>query len=167
MEITFQSHPEVSLGGNTFLNTPTILQFEDIPLLEVGQYENAGYTTRFPVYHNDGNKIAVVVGSRIHLTAEGKNANIKPRFQPDLTVFELEGKPILELRRKGAAAFSGWAELYAPEGILIRAFDSSISGLLRGGDALQLGGMTLMGNTFAGCRIGVHITHDHISIGVG
>jgi hypothetical protein len=43
MEITFQSHPEVSLGGNTFLNTPTILQFEDISqhdndLSHVSQY---------------------------------------------------------------------------------------------------------------------------------
>jgi hypothetical protein len=78
MELIYQNHPSVVIATNTFVNVPTIIQFEDVPLLEVGKFADAGYTTRLAVYHNDGTKIAVVKGSRIFLTEEGKKANLTP-----------------------------------------------------------------------------------------
>ncbi|MCH8830267.1 MAG: hypothetical protein IID45_11885, partial [Planctomycetes bacterium] len=86
MEIIFQEHPEVHIGGCVFRNVPVIIQHKDTPLLEVGKYEPAGFTTRFPVYHSDGTKIAVVKGARIFLTEEGKRASVTLRNPADMTV---------------------------------------------------------------------------------
>ena len=60
--LVFQSHPDVVIGSNTFRNVPVILQYENTPLLEVGKFEPAGYTARFCVFDDAGNKIAVVEG---------------------------------------------------------------------------------------------------------
>src|SRR5690242_20668530 len=109
MNVIFQSHPDVVIGSNTFRNVPTIIQFEVTPLIEVGKFEPAGFTTRIAVYHNDGTKIAVVKGSQVYLTDEGRKASVTPRYEAGLTVCELEGKPIFELRRTSAAALKGWA----------------------------------------------------------
>ena len=157
-EITFQSHPDVMIAGNTFRNVPTILQFEDTPMLEVGQFEPAGYGVRFPVYDADGRKLAVVSGNQIHLTEDGRNSNIVRKCDPNLTVCEVDGKPILELRREGAAALRGWAELYAPEGVLIKAHHTGVTGLLRdGGKALVAGGMVIQGCEFSNIKVGIHL----------
>lgn len=43
-----------------FRNVPVILQFEDVPLLEVVEFESAGYSVQFAVYHSDGTKLAKV-----------------------------------------------------------------------------------------------------------
>ena len=166
-EIFFQSHPDVTIGGNVFRNTPVILQFEQTPLLEVVKFEPAGYSARFPIYHSDGTRLAVVAGNQIHLTKDGEKSNIKRRCEPDLTVCELGGKPILELRRKGAAALHGWAELYAPDGVLIKATDSEVSGLLRSGEAMVFGGMVLRDSFFDGCRIGIHFSKNGCGVGLG
>jgi len=167
MALFFQSHPDVIIGGNTFRNVPTILQVEDTPLLEVDEFANAGYGLRFPVYNRDGVKVAVIAGNQIHLTEEGRKSNIKPRFEPNLTVCEVNGRSILELRRKDAAALHGWAELYAPGGVLIRAHDSGVSGLLRDGNALAMGDRVMMGAVFDGCKIGIHAHKTGIGLGVG
>ncbi|MGD0387471.1 MAG: hypothetical protein ABSC42_00840 [Tepidisphaeraceae bacterium] len=158
MEIIYQEHPVVTIATNHFVAVPIIIQFEQTPLLEVGKFEPAGYTTRFPVYHSDGTRLAIVNGCRIHPTDDGKKADIKVRQQPELSVFELEGKPILELRRDGPAALKGWAELWAPEGVLVKAHDSGVSGLLRtGADALMIGNSVFHNCGISGWKIGIHI----------
>jgi hypothetical protein len=167
MDIIFQSHPEVTIGSNTFINCPIILQIDDTPLIEVGRFEQAGYTTRFSIFHNDGTKIGVVKGKRVFLTKEGEKAKLKLREEPDLTVCELENKPIFELRKAGAAALKGWAELYAPEGVFIKVTDAELFGQLHTGDALLLpGGVRMTGSTFHGCQIGILIEKRNLAIGV-
>lgn len=168
MDVIFQSHPDIMLGSNMFKNCPTILQYESEPLLEVGKFEDAGYTTRFSVYHSDGTKIAVVKGARIFPTEEGKRAKLELRHEPLLTVCELEGQPILELRRRDAAALKGWARLYAPEGVLIKADDAqSIAQLRNGKSLLLLGGLVMSDSVIDGCQIGIHVTSTGMAIGVG
>jgi hypothetical protein len=158
MEIIYQSHPVVTIASNNFVNVPTIIQFKKTPLLQVGKFEPAGYTTRFTVYHNDGTRLAVVNGCRIHPTDDKMKAKINVRQHPELSIFELEGKPILELRRNGPAGLKGWAELWAPEGILIKAADSGVSGLLRtGANAMIVGNQMFAGCSFEGCPVGIHV----------
>jgi hypothetical protein len=72
----------------------------------------------------------------------------------------------MELRREGSSALKGWAEIYAPEGVFIKAADAGVAGLLRDGEPLQLGGFVIEGCTFEGCRIGIHARRSGISIGV-
>lgn len=166
MDVIFQSHPDVIIATNTFRNVGTIIQYEGIPLFEVGKFETAGYTTRFSVFHSDGTKIAVVKGSQIYLTEEGKKARIEMRHEPNLTACEVEGKTIFELRREGAAALKGSAELFTPDGAFVRANDDGISGVTRDDDQLKVGNMTMKGCLFANMRIAILVSNGRISIGV-
>src|SRR6266496_126205 len=157
MDVIFQESPVVEIATNKFINVATIIQWEDVPLMEVGQFEVAGYTTRFAIYHNDGTKIAVVKGSQMYPTEEGERASLKMRHEPNLTACELEGRTIFELRRTGAAALKGTAELYAPEGVFIKANDADLSALLGDGTHLQVGGLHLSNGEFVGHEIGIHM----------
>jgi hypothetical protein len=164
MDVIFQEHPEVEIATNKFIGVPTIIQWEDTPLIEVGKFEPAGYTTRFTVYHNDGTPIAVVRGSRIIRTDEGKRAKIEQRTAPDLTALELEGKTIIEMRRKGAAALKGWAEIYAPEGVFIKANDTDMAAILGNGTGIPvLSG--IRNGVFKEHLIAIHVTKNGIAFG--
>ena len=166
-EIIYQSHPDVVIATNTFRNVETILQFEDVPLIEVGKFFDAGYTTRFNVYHSDGTHIAVVKGSQIYLTEAGKKASLKTRHEQNLTACELEGKTIIELRRDGPAAIKGWAELHAPEGVFVKATDADMSAIRGDGTHIHVGGLRLANGFFDGQKIGIHVTRQQITIGGG
>jgi len=144
MEVIFQSVPAVRLASNTIIGCPTVLQFNETPLLEITREIQAGFTIRFPVYDSSGIKIANVVGPRIILTEAGKSANITQRHEPNLLVCERDGKPILELRKTGAAALQGAAELYSPSGYLVKASDAGTAALTRGGDQALCVGGTIM-----------------------
>jgi hypothetical protein len=168
MELIWKSHPEVALGSCVFRNVPVIIQYLDTPLLEVVTSESAGYTTKFPVFLEDGTQIAVVKGSQIYRTKEGALAKIGIRYEPNLTVFELENTPILELRRRGAAALNGWAELYAPDGILIRASDSDVAAWVDADGDLRLGWAKISGIVCDGKPVGIHFRADNkVRIGGG
>jgi hypothetical protein len=162
MEVTFQQHPAVNVAGSAFIGVPVVLQFEETPLIEVVRIVNAGFTTRFPVYHGDGTKIAVVVGSRIFVTPEGKDAKVTLRQEPNLSVCELEGKPILELHRKGAAALRGVAELYAPKGVLVKANDAGVAAQFDK-DLLTFNGK-IHSNMFINVPFGFRITRDEVML---
>ncbi len=167
MELIWQALPEVSLGSSTFRNVPIIIQYLDTPVLQLIESEHAAYTVKFPVYMSDGTQIATVKGSHIYRTDNGKKAKFEPHYYPDATVFELENKPVLELRRKGAAAIRGYAELYAPEGVLIEASDPKVTNLLSTAGHLQIGTHVIVDLFCDGTLIGVHVQNDRVSIGGG
>lgn len=166
MQVVYSEHPVVEVGTNKFVNCPVILQYNDIPLLEVGKFVDAGYTIRFPVYNESGIKIGKVVGSQFYPTEEAEQARIQVRHEPNLTAFHLDGKPILELHRKGAAALHGWAELYAPGGVLIRATTEHAYELLRNDSPLKIRSVLFQDNTFDGVKIGIKYTDDSIHVGI-
>ena len=119
--LIFQQSPSVEYGGNYFLNVPIILQYDDTPLLEVIKIQQAGYTTQFRIYNRDGIYIAKVEGSRLHLTKNGNKSNIKLRHPDHMTVCELDGKTLFEIRRKDAAALKTEAELFTPDGCFLKS----------------------------------------------
>ena len=166
MDVIFQEHPDIWMGSSVFRKVPTIVQVDDIPILEVGQFVDAGYTTRFQVFHSDGTHIATVNGSRIFPTEAGNKANLKQRFENNLTICELEGKPILELRRHGAAALRGWAELHAPNGTLIKCFDEKFSGMIGSEGHLCISGQLFMDVLFEGHPIGLHFKDGNCKMGI-
>lgn len=166
MEVIFQQQPDLWIGNCVFRNTPTIIQWKDTPILEVGKFVDAGFTTKFAVFHSDGTQIAVVKGSQIYPTEAGKKAKITPRYFPNLTAFELEGKTILELRRDSAAALRGWAELYAPEGVLIKSTAPPLSQLTNEYGSLLIGGFQVMDAEFE-APIGIHYVGDgNVRLGI-
>ena len=148
------------------MNVPTIIQWEDVPLLEVGKFVTAGYTTKFTIFNKDGEPMAVVKGSQIYPTKQGTKAGVTMRYPQGMTVCELAGRTLFELRRTGAAALQGQAELYTPEGAIVKASADELS-LLRGGTYIQAGNIRMTGTTFEGHRIGFHFKKDGLSVGIG
>lgn len=165
-KLVFQTHPQVDLGSNLFIDVPVILQFEDTPLIEVVRTQDAGYTTQIPIYHEDGTYLAKVVGSQIYPTADGQKAGVTLSHPDKMTVCKLGNQTLFEIRREQAAAIKTAAELYTPTGFFVK-YATETPGLLNStGDALQIRGGIFRGNTFQGCRIGVWLKADG-SIGLG
>jgi hypothetical protein len=75
----------------------------------------------------------------------------------------LDGRTILELRRTGASALKGAAELYATDGVLIKSDDAEISAMARtNGNLLRIGSLTIRGGLIEGNGIGLLIRSDGI-----
>ncbi len=152
---------------HTTRDLTVILQYDDTPLIEVVRTEQAGFTTRFNVYHEDGTFLAKVVGARIFASDAGEKVGLVLRHPKDKTVCELGGRTVFELNRTGPAAFSAQAELATPDGAFIKCRSDEMVQLLRSNQPLQLGGMILTNNYFEGLRIGIHLQADgSLNIGV-
>lgn len=143
--LVFIQSPNVTMATNTFINVPTILQYEDIPLVEVVREAEAGFTTRIPIYHPDGTYLAKVVGSRLFTTIDGKKTGLTLKFPKNKTVCELGGKTLFEIQRHGAAALRLAAELYAPDGVFVKCASSVTPKLFmdNGEIPLKIGGSML------------------------
>ncbi len=166
-DVIFQESPRVLVATNTFVNVPIILQYDDTPLIEVVRTEQAGFTTRFSVYHEDGTFLAKVVGARIFASDAGEKVGLVLRHPRDKTVCELGGRTVFELNRTGPAAFSAQAELATPDGAFIKCRSDEMVQLLRSNQPLQLGGMILTNSHFQNLRIGIHLQADgSLNIGV-
>jgi hypothetical protein len=167
--LIYQEFPVVHFATNTFIEVPTILQYDDTPMIEVVRAADAGYTTEIPIYHSDGTYLAKVVGSQIYATEDGKKAGLVLRHPGHATVCELAGQTLFEIVREGAAALKTRAELYTPTGSFIKCADDDFAAkILRPEqEPLQIGGLTMIGNTFHGSRIGVWVrSNGRVAIGV-
>lgn len=166
--LVFQKSPEIVLATNLFINVPIILQYEETPLIEVVKELNVGFNIQIPIYHNDGTYLAKVKGSQLYLTTDGEKAGVVLRHPNKMTVCEIDGKTIFEIKREEAAALKTKAELYTPDAAFIKCSNDSLAGYVMdsNNEQLQIGGLTMQGNMFSGCRIGVHIRKDG-GIGIG
>lgn len=109
--LTFTESPEVKLLGNTFVQVPVILQYDDTPLIEVISGQKAGFTTRFSIYNTDGMDMAKVVGSQIYPTTEGKKAGVTLEYPDKMTVCKLNGRVVFEIRREEENSEKIWPEI--------------------------------------------------------
>jgi hypothetical protein len=155
--LIFKARPVVTIAGNSFVNVPIILQVIDTPLIEVVSLQEAGFTSRISVYHEDGTYLAKVVGAQIYKTRQGAKAGLEMRYPPGMTVCEMGGRTLFELTRSGAAALKGQAELYAPTGAFVKCADDGLRGFVLDKTATQLkiGGVTMTGCTVSNSHIGI------------
>ena len=164
-------HPtaEVTFATNTFVNVPTILQFDETPLVSVVRDAVLGYTTEFPLFHADGTYLAKVTGMRVYATGDGVAAGVKIRELPDMWVCTINGRTAFEVRHQAGNEFRVQAELHTPTGCLVKVTEGPDLQLYSAtGAALQVGGVTMIGNMFQGCRIGVWMRSDgSVAINVG
>jgi hypothetical protein len=82
-----------------------------------------------------------------------------------MTVCRLDTQVLFEITRKEAAALKTEAELFTPDGRFLKARGATKDWLLVK-EALRIGGVVMMGNTFSGCRIGVRVGKDG-SVAIG
>lgn len=155
--LIYQQHPVVEVASNKFENVPVIIQYEETPLLEVVRMVNAGFTTKIPIYHADGTYLAKVVGSDIYLTKDGTKAGITLRHPAGMTVCELGGKTVFEIRRTGAAALKAQAELYTPDGLFVKCTDTELAEYMLDKDKKELiiGSITMRNCLVSDCKIGI------------
>jgi hypothetical protein len=165
-KLIFQKTPEVDFGSNKFVNVPTILQFDDTPLIQVVKHQEVGFSTEIPIYHSDGTYLAKVVGSQIFKTKDGEKAGLVLKHPDLMTVCELDGQTLFEIKRTSSASLKAAAELYTPSGYFVKYMSSAPSLLKADGSALQVGGMVMTGCSFSNARIGVWIKSDG-TIGIG
>jgi hypothetical protein len=158
MDVIFQECPDFQLGTLTFRNVPTIIQFCDTPLLQVGQFAEAGYTTQFHIFHRDGTDLAIVKGANIFKTPDGERVGLALRNEPQLIVCELDGQTLFELRHIEASALRGWAELYTPTGLLVRAKVPLDSVVKYGEDWTEVGNVRIKSGVFENCPVGIYLT---------
>jgi hypothetical protein len=163
-------HPtaEVTFATNTFINVPTILQFDQTPLVSVVREAKLGYTTEFPLYHADGTYLAKVTGTRVYATSEGTVAGVKIRELPTMWVCTIDGRTAFEVRHQAGEAFRVQAELHTPTGYLVKVSEGPTPQLYSAtGASLQVGGMTMVGNLFENCKIGVWVrSNGSVAVGV-
>ena len=161
MNLVYQNSPSVTLATNVFKDVPTILQFDDTPLISVVRVEGLGFTTEIPIYHADGTYLAKVNGTRIFPTEDGKKAGIVIRSLPDATVCEMAGKTVFEVAHQKGDAFRLQAELSTPSGFFVKTVDSPALALFdSSGEELRIGGFSISGSTVQGFRIGVWMKSD-------
>ena len=156
-EFIFSETTSVECATNMFVNVPIILQYEDTPLIEVVQAETVGRTTEFRIYYSDGTYLAKLKGARLFPTPQGEKAGLAVKQPQDMTVCEMNGKPIIELKRIGAAAIATQAELYTPYGAFVKSrnSESPIEFFAGPGEPLRVGAVSILHSAFTGCDIGV------------
>jgi hypothetical protein len=166
-ELILTSSPVMTIATNIFINVPIILQYEEVPLVQIVKAQPAGFTTQIPIYHPDGTYLAKVVGSRLFLTPEGKNAGLSLIYPDKMTVCKLGNRVLFEIIREGAAALKTHAELFTPDGYFVKITESPQPELFDASShSIKIKGNTMSGNTFVNCRIGILIKKDgSVSIG--
>jgi hypothetical protein len=167
-ELIYHSSPAVTFATNTFINVPTILQFDDTPLVSIVREATLAYTTEIPIYHADGTYLAKVRGTRVYATKDGEAAEVAIRQLPTMWVCTVAGRTAFEIHHQQGDAFRVQAELNTPTGYLVRVENDPKPQLYSAsGQALQVGGITMVGNVFQNLRIGVLIrSNGRIGIGV-
>lgn len=154
-KLIFHTSPVITFATNHFVDVPVILQVNDQPLVEVVAGAEAGFTTRFSIFHSDGTDLARVVGSQIFATEAGKKAGLVLRHPDKKTVCEMGGKTVFEIERTEAAALKTQAEIYTPSGRFLRIHEGVEGFDHRDGSPLQIGGAMLSNNSVRGTAIGV------------
>lgn len=176
-KLVFVPKPVCQFGGQTFINVPIILLYDTTPLVEMVQFQGAGFGIEWDLFNEDGSKIGVVKGPRLFATEIGRKQGLKLEHFPNVTACQLSGRTLFELRRTEAAALKADAELFTPTGRFIRA-DESIG--LFGNPPMQVGAppirvtptgifgpsVMMVGNTFSNLEVGIHIKSDG-GVGLG
>ena len=154
-ELIFTSSPAIKIASNTFINTPVILRFEDLNLIEVVKGLELGYEMKIPIFHPDGTHLADSHNSRIFLTKDGKNAGITMDKHPGIWVCKMNNKELFEIRQQEDNLFKTTAELYTNDGFFIKCFDNPLVQLLND-NGLTIGKLTIEGNLIANKSIGIN-----------
>lgn len=167
-ELIYQPTPIVVVATNVFINVPTILQYEKIPLIEMVEEVKLGYTTSFSIYNSDGIKIAKVRGTRIFPTDDGKDSGLEIAKHSEITEVKLNGSSIIEIQHHKGEAFRIFADLYTPDGYLVRVNNNPQPTLIdTSGNSITIGGVIFSNNRIANVNIGILVnSNGNISMGI-
>ncbi|PSL44155.1 hypothetical protein CLV51_10620 [Chitinophaga niastensis] len=154
--LEFQTSPVVNILGNTFINTPIILKYEDVNLIEIVNEHSVSYEVQIPIYHSDGTYLTKVTGNRVYETDAGRKAGVKLEKWEGVTVCKMNDKTIFELHHGTGDSFKASVELYAPEGYFLKITEGALPVMRNNNnEAINILGAQMSGNTFNNCKIGI------------
>ena len=138
----------VRLGGNTYINTPNLVVFKGTPVFRIRRSDDGMLGIDFDVFDAKGQRVATFAKG---VVVQGDQANYQIDSGHDsYTVTERStGRVIARVQRRGVqgAELDVSVRMYLPNGFLLDA----------GPQATNLGGATLVGNTFKNCGAGIAI----------
>lgn len=167
-KLVFSEQAKFTLATNTFVRVPVILKFEDLNLIEIVRAERLQYTTQFQIYNSDGVYMAKIKGNRPYPTEEGKKSGLRIDRRVGVDVCMLDNKILYELRHQTGEQFKMQAELFSPEGYLIKVKDAPMPGIIdASGQALNIGGNIFSRCLFSDLKIGIWLRKNGaVAIGV-
>ena len=165
-ELIFNDSPIVKYARNTFINVPILIQYENLPLVEVVKDVQLGkLTMNVPIFHSDGTKLAVIKGSRVYATEEGKKNKIEIENLQNKTICTLDGRTIFEAERREGSLFI-LGELHTDDGYFIKVDSQNINLSNNLNQPLQFKGFIMYDNIIENFKIGVLLKKDgSITIG--
>ena len=160
-ELIFTEYPIIKIATTTFINTPVILRFEELNLIEiVPNLLLPGYATKIPIFHPDGTQLATAINSRIFPTKEGEKAGITIEKYKSVCVCKMNNKELFEIRQQGDNLFRTTAELYTNDGFFIKCMDNPHVQIISNGEDLTIGGLTMRNVKFNGRPVGIHLDRN-------
>jgi hypothetical protein len=158
-----EKHFRVVLGGNTFIDTPTLLEYKGQSLFTLERQEETGFlAVSFRIYDEHGAHLGSVVRNDFHPNAhyEGpKSFAISGKVHDWVVEERPAGRVVCAIRQKEAAKPAELhlsVNIFTPDGFLVSATP----------DSINLRGIIMRGNTFVGCRAGIVVQADG-SMGLG
>jgi hypothetical protein len=140
----------VRLGGNTYINTPTLVAFRKEPLFSLRRHDETGYLgIDFEIYDAQGQKIATVRRNEIYY-------GDKERYQIDGSLNRYvfsereSGLVVCDIKKRQdahPAELDVSVHLYTPSGFL---FDATP-------EQTNLGGIQLRDNVFQGMGVAISV----------
>jgi hypothetical protein len=146
-------HYRVRFGGNTYIDTGTLIEAHGKPLLELKRNNDGYLGAYFDIFNENGEKLAAVRRNEIY-PVKAKADDYRLEGTPDRVAFieKATGRVLCEIRKRGDAGGQNELEvsarLYTSKGLLIDATPTGTN----------LGGVTMVDNTFVGNRVAIGIT---------
>jgi hypothetical protein len=121
---TLPEHFKVVLGGNAYIDTPTLIEAHGEPLLVLRRNDaNGCLDVRFDIYNESGTKLAVVGGNEIYPVADVASAYAREETADRLVFREVStSRTLCEIRRREDAEdceLTISARLYTSKGVRV------------------------------------------------
>jgi hypothetical protein len=145
-------HFKVIIGGNTYIDSPTIIDYKGQTVFELRRSDTDGFLgINFDVYAQDGSKIATVRNGQF-VAPQPSGYVIEGSHDHYLLIEKATGRRIcdIKLREKARddAELDVAAEMYMPDGKLIKFSPTETN----------LGRIIMKGNTFQACGAAIKIS---------
>ncbi len=152
----------VVLGGNTFVDTPNLVEYDGESLFSLERNDESGYlAVSFKIYDESKAKIATIGRNRVFMNKKYRGPKTFA-IEGGVHDWVLREKPsdslICAIKQKEAASPAELdlsVNLYTPDGLFFSATP----------DSINLGGLKMTGNVLVGCRAGIVIDRDG-SVGI-
>jgi hypothetical protein len=144
-------HFKVLIGGNTYIDCPTIIDYKGKSVFELRRSDSDGFLAiNFDVYAKDGSKALTVRNAQfVDFSPAYRTDDSKDHFR---LIETATGRRVCEVRLRekasGDAELEVSAAMYMPDGKLIR-FDPTET---------NLGGIRMTGSTFTADQAAIAIT---------